>query len=1040
MFGTTNPFGQSSSSPFASQSVFGQTNNAASNPFAPKPSFGSPTPFGSQTGGSIFGGTSTGVFGATQASSPFSSTTAFGASSSSAFGSSMPAFGSSSTSAFGSSSSSFGGPSVFGQKPAFGFGSTATQSSPFGSTTQQSQPSFGSGIFGSSTPFGSTQSAFGSGTPAFGATSTPAFGATSTPAFGAAALLALSSTGSPAFGATSTPAFGSTGSPAFGSTGTAFGMSNAPVFGTGGAFGASSTPAFGTSSTPAFGTSSTPAYGTSSTPAFGTSSSVFGGSSTPAFGASSTPSFSFGSSPAFGQSTPAFGSSPFGTTSFGAQGSPFGTQSSAAAFGSTSFGQSPFGGQRGGSRVAPYTPTTEADSGSGTQPAAKLESISAMPVYKDKSHEELRWEDYQLGDKGGPQPAAQPSGGIGFGVSTAPTNPFGSSPTFGQTSSNPFSSTSINPFSLKPPSFNSTGFTTSTAISNPFQSTSSSLFGPTSSTSSIFGSSSTPTFGTSSSLFSSSVTPSFSTSPSIFGTGAAPATTPAFATGLNFSSSQTSPLFNSTPAIGQTSNAFGHMTSTFGQNASNFGQTSIFSTPSTGFSGNMFSSSLSLAPSSNPAAFGPTTPSFASPFQTAQPAQTSGAFSFSNFGHTQSGGGLGIFGQSNIGLSSATQSAAVVQPVTITNPYGTLPAMPQISFGRAGTAPSVQYGISSMPVVDKPAPVRISPLLTSRYLSQRRIRLPARKYHSNNDSPKVPFFSDDEETPSTPKADAVFIPRENPRALVIHPRESWPSKASAEKASPLKDASTRVQENGKISDDGSNAEDKDKNPAENGLVKEPIHPVRGNQKANGVNDNQSAQKEDSYLTLSGHRAGEAAIVYEHGAEIEALMPKLRRSDYYTEPRIQELAAKERAEPGYCRRVKDFVVGRHGYGSIKFLGETDVRRLDLESLVQFNNREVIVYMDDSKKPPVGQGLNKPAEVTLLNIKCFDKKTRHQYTEGPKVERYKDMLKRKAEDQGAEFLSYDPIEGEWKFRVNHFSMYKLEDEEEDYSEMCSVPDCW
>ncbi|XP_022762378.1 nuclear pore complex protein NUP98A-like isoform X3 [Durio zibethinus] len=998
MFGTTTPFGQSSSSLFASQSVFGQTNNASSNPFAPKPPFGSPTPFGSQTGGSIFGGTSTGVFGATQSSSPFSSTAAFGASSSPAFGSSMPAFG--------SSSSSFGGKcfwsSIFGQKPAFGFGSTPTQSSLFGNTTQQSQPQFSSGIFGSSTPFGSTQSAFGSNTPAFGATSTPAFGATSTPAFG--------STSTPAFGATSTPAFGSTGSPAFGSTGTAFGVSNAQVFGTGGTFGAASTPAFGTSSTPVFGSSSS-AFGGSIPPAFGASN-------TPPFGASSTPSFSFGSSLAFGQSTPTFGSSPFGTTTFGAQSSPLGTQSSVPAFGSTSFGQSPFGGQRGGSRVAPYTPTTEADSGSSAQPAAKLESISAMPVYKDKSHEELRWEDYQLGDKGGPQVAAQPSGGIGFAVSTAPISPFGSSSTFGQTSANPFSSTSTNPFSLKPPSLNSTGFTTSTTTSNPFQSTSSSLFGPTSSTTSVFSSSATPTFGTGSSLFSSSVTPSFSTLPSIFGTGGAPITTRAFATGLNFSSSQTSPLFNSTPAIGQTGNAFGQVTSTFGQNTSNFGQTSIFNTPSSGFSGNMFSSSLSVAPSSNPSAFGPTTPTFASPFQPAQPAQTSGAFSFSNFGQTQSGGGSGIFGQSNIALPnlSATQSAAAVQPVTITNPYGTLPAIPQISIMRAGTAPSVQYGISSMPVVDKPAPVRISPLLTSQHLSQRRIRLPARKYHPNNDSPKVPFFSDDEDAPSTPKADAAFIPRENPRALVIRPTENWPSRAPAEKALSLKDTSTSVHEN--------------ENPAENGLVKELIHPVRGNQKADGVHDDHSVQKEDSYMTLSGHRAGEAAIVYEHGADIEALMPKLRRSDYYTEPGIQELAAKERAEPGYCHRVNDFVVGRHGYGSIKFLGETDVRRLDLESLVQFNNREVIVYMDDCKKPPVGQGLNKPAEVTLLNIKCFDKKTGHHYTEGPKVEKYKDMLKRKADNQGAEFLSYDPIKGEWKFRVNHFSTYKLEDEEEDY----------
>lgn len=81
-----------------------------------------------------------------------------------------------------------------------------------------------------------------------------------------------------------------------------------------------------------------------------------------------------------------------------------GTQSTTQPFGSTSFGQSAFGGQRGGSRVAPYAPTPEPDNSStGTSATVgKLESISAMPVYKDKSHEELRWEDYQMGDKGMP--------------------------------------------------------------------------------------------------------------------------------------------------------------------------------------------------------------------------------------------------------------------------------------------------------------------------------------------------------------------------------------------------------------------------------------------------------------------------------------------------------------------------------------------------------------------------------------------------------------------------------------------------------------
>lgn len=62
---------------------------------------------------------------------------------------------------------------------------------------------------------------------------------------------------------------------------------------------------------------------------------------------------------------------------------------------------------------------------------------------------------------------------------------------------------------------------------------------------------------------------------------------------------------------------------------------------------------------------------------------------------------------------------------------------------------------------------------------------------------QVPFFSDDEDTPSTPKADAFYIPRENPRALVICPMEQWPTKASSEKAS-SKDRSTPVKENGKF--------------------------------------------------------------------------------------------------------------------------------------------------------------------------------------------------------------------------------------------------
>jgi len=43
-------------------------------------------------------------------------------------------------------------------------------------------------------------------------------------------------------------------------------------------------------------------------------------------------------------------------------------------------------------------------------------------------------------------------------------------------------------------------------------------------------------------------------------------------------------------------------------------------------------------------------------------------------------------------------------------------------------------------VSEKPVPVRISSLLTPRHLSQRRIRLPARKYHPKIDGQRVRLF------------------------------------------------------------------------------------------------------------------------------------------------------------------------------------------------------------------------------------------------------------------------------------------------------------
>ncbi|KAJ3700655.1 hypothetical protein LUZ61_004360 [Rhynchospora tenuis] len=996
MFGSTNPFGQSSSSPFgqSSSSPFGQSSSSPfgqsstslfgspspfgqtqppnqNNPFAPKP-FGSPTtsPFGAQSGSSVFGGTSTGVFG--QSSTPL-----FGSSS-------TPAFGASSTPAFGAASSSFAGSSLFGQKPAFGgFGSSPTQSTtPFGSTFQQTQPAFGSNVFGSTPTFGA------SSTPAFGASSTPAFGASSTPAFGASS--------TPAFGAASTPAFGSTSTSLFGNTT--------------GAFGTSSTPAFGASTTPLFGASTTSAFGASSTPSFGASSSpAFGAPSTPAFGAASTSSFSFGSTPALGQTASTFGTS---APAFGSQNSPFGAQATTTTFGSPSFGQQPgFGASGAGSRLTPYTATPE-EGTSGTGQTAKLESISAMPAYKDKSHEELRWEDYQRGDKGGPNP--NPTGAFGQTTPGQPTSFV--TGTFGQTSSaNPFqSANTANPFQSantanpfggsKPstPSFGSSGIgPTSSPIfgssSSPFSSTTS--FGANSTTPSIFGTTSTATTSpfSSTSIFGSNNAPAFGSS--TFGSSA-----PAGSTfGAPFGGTQSSGLVQSSasfntsiPSFGQPSTASGFQQSApaFAINTSSTGFG--FSTPTTG---GLFNSTANSV-------FSQTTPILSTPFQTAASAPSLGGFSFSNFGQNQSAASGSTFSQ--IGQLGGTQGSVPVQPVPVTNPFGALPAMPTMSIGRVGSTPSVQYGISSMPVPEKASAsiTRTSTMLVPRHLSQRRIKLPPRRYSSKNDGPKVPYFADDDEVPSTPKADAFLIPRENPRSLILRPIEQWPTHTSPDIEALSKDGPTDNA-------NGIGAEEELSSPGH-------IDPLP--EYANGTGTEKMGKG------WAGTRMENSEIAAQNGGTVSkktvanggssARLPKLTQGGYYTIPSISELEKRERTEPGYCRRVKDFVVGREGYGSIMFYGETDVSGLDLESIIEFGNREVVVYRDESRKPPVGQGLNKPAEVTLLNVKWVNKKTGQQYLEPERVHKYTEMLKAKTVQQGAHFISYNAPQGEWKFKVDHF----------------------
>ena len=87
----------------------------------------------------------------------------------------------------------------------------------------------------------------------------------------------------------------------------------------------------------------------------------------------------------------------------------------------------------------------------------------------------------------------------------------------------------------------------------------------------------------------------------------------------------------------------------------------------------------------------------------------------------------------------------------------------------------------------------------------------------------------------------------------------------------------------------------------------------------------------------------------------------------------------------------------------------------------------MYPDDNKKPPVGEGINVPAEIRLERVWPIDKATKDPIKVPAKIRalKYEEKLKRSCQRLGAEFVSYDENTGMWVFRVSSsvFSQYNI-----------------
>ncbi|XP_074324864.1 uncharacterized protein LOC141661765 isoform X2 [Apium graveolens] len=417
-FTPTTPFGSAPANGGTSVPTFGKNStssfgSAPANGGTSVPAFGqnSTTPFGTSPAN---GGTSVPALG--QISTPFGYAPANG-------GTSMPIFAPNSTS-FGSTPVD-GGTSVptFGQNSTTSFGGAPANGgislSTFGKNSNETPvPTFGQN---STTSFGGAPANGGTSVPTFGQITTfgcaPANDGTSLPAFARSTnpsgftplillgqfppmvelqrlllgkgelILCLPQT--PKDGGTSVP-FHSLGSTSF-----------------------SQTPAVNASSSPGFGFGCPTTCSQPTLPAgrslsdtgshlFGTQNHISGSTAyfqTLTMNASSSPGFGFACTTSGHATTPLGTSSNlFGTnTCSGEIQVPFtGDQVKIPSSGSSSSESFTFSVNCGGTRATTYTETVELEGN--PQLSTRIMSISAMPVFRDKCHEELRWEDRQLGD------------------------------------------------------------------------------------------------------------------------------------------------------------------------------------------------------------------------------------------------------------------------------------------------------------------------------------------------------------------------------------------------------------------------------------------------------------------------------------------------------------------------------------------------------------------------------------------------------------------------------------------------------------------
>ncbi|XP_069496441.1 nuclear pore complex protein Nup98-Nup96 isoform X2 [Ambystoma mexicanum] len=850
--------------------------------------------------------------------------------------------------------------------------------------------------------------------------------------------------GTGGFGTTSTfgqtTGFGTTPTTGFGAT--AFGTNN----NAGGLFGAAQNKPGGL-----FGTTTFNQPATSTSTGFGFGASA-GGTTNSLFGTANTGGGLFSSqSNAFGQTKPGgFGN--FGTST--STGGLFGTTSTATnPFGGTAgslFGPTTFTAVPTGTTIKFNAPTgtdTMVKGGVSTNISTKHQCITAMKEYETKCLEELRLEDYLVNRKGPQNPVAAAASATGlFGTpaatSSASTGLFGSATTnagFGQaktafgTTTTAFGANTGSLFGQAQPAQPAGLFTnkpfgqptttqnTGFSFGNP-----NTLGQPQTNTMGLFGGTqAAPSGGLFGAATNTNAATGFGVGTSLFGQ-----------TNTGFGAVGSSGLFNKPVGFGTTTTSapsFGTTTGgLFGFGANPAGTSLFGNKPATGTLGTGLGTGFGTALGANQTSL----------FGTAQPklgTLGTGAFGTTGFNTATLGP---CFGAPSAQMGLTDPNAAAAQQAVLQQQINTL------AYSPFGDSPLFRNPMSDPKKKEErlkptnPAAQKALTTPTHYKLTPRPATRVRPKALQTGSSKSQLFDGLDDDEPSL--SNGAFMPKKSIKKLVLKNLNSNSLYSPVNREADELASPSEYPENGERSENHRHDGQKDDDDNEmsrfytNPITKPIPHTLENKHNhvddtivalnmRNALRNGLEGSSEDNSFNDESLHDGEEELDTCHPSHPAGIV--LTRVGYYTIPSLEELAQMT-DQYGECI-VNNLTIGRKGYGSIFFEGEVNLTNLNLDEIVHIRRKEVIVYLDDDKKPPIGEGLNRRAEVTLDGVWPMDKTTRCLIKSPDRLSEmsYESRLEAASRKQGAHFKDYRPETGSWVFKVDHFSKYGLQESDEE-----------